>query len=102
MAQSPKIRNFNENYLQSNLMSEPLEQLKPLEPAPLKETTNELALIRTYLACERTFLASIRTNSIFAGLSLLLTTNDQEISSMRETKDFTFVVIYFLFDIVND
>ena len=45
-------------------------------------TSHELALMRTYLACERTFLASIRTNSIFAGLSLLLTNNNQHIPSV--------------------
>ena len=34
--------------------------------------TFDLALLRTNLANDRTFLASIRTNAIFAGLSIIL------------------------------
>merc|ERR1712130_400736 len=37
---------------------------------------------RTYFACERTYMASIRTNAIFAGLSLLLIANNQQIPAM--------------------
>ena len=44
-----------------------------------KKSSNELAVIRTYFACERTYMASIRTNAIFAGLSLLLIDNNQQV-----------------------
>tara|TARA_B100000900_G_C20601848_1_gene725976 strand:+ start:293 stop:604 length:312 start_codon:yes stop_codon:yes gene_type:complete len=37
--------------------------------------TTELAIKRTNFANDRTFLASIRTNAIFAGLSALLVKN---------------------------
>eukprot|EP01084_Bolivina_argentea_P025755 47895_1 len=47
-----------------------------------KDSSTDLALIRTYLACERTFMASTRTNAIFAGLSLLLTNNNKYIPAM--------------------
>ena len=39
-------------------------------------SSTEMALKRTNLANDRTFLASIRTNAIFAGLSLLLVKNN--------------------------
>ena len=45
-------------------------------------SNQDLAMIRTYLACERTFLASTRTNAIFAGLSLLLSNNGEYIPAM--------------------
>ena len=38
--------------------------------------TTQLAFKRTNFANDRTFLASIRTNAIFAGLSLLLVKNN--------------------------
>merc|ERR1712129_43419 len=46
-------------------------------------TSNELAIIRTYYACERTYMASIRTNAIFSGMSLLLIQNHQRIPAMK-------------------
>ena len=45
-------------------------------------SNQELAMIRTHLASERTFLASTRTNAIFAGLSLLLSNNGEYIPAM--------------------
>lgn len=48
----------------------------------VKHSSEDLAMIRTYLACERTFLASTRTNAIFAGLSLLLSNNGEYIPAM--------------------
>ena len=38
----------------------------------MTSNTYDLALLRTNLANDRTFLASIRTNAIFAGLSMIL------------------------------
>jgi len=44
--------------------------------------TTELAFKRTNFANDRTFLASIRTNAIFAGLSALLVKNGFHISAL--------------------
>lgn len=43
---------------------------------------DNLSLIRTNLARDRTFLASIRTNAIFAGLSLMLIKEDFKLASI--------------------
>ena len=42
----------------------------------------ELAKKRTNLANDRTFLASVRTNAIFAGLSIILVKNKNYIQAM--------------------
>lgn len=42
----------------------------------------ELAIQRTNLANDRTFLASIRTNAIFAGLSIILVKNNIHIPAI--------------------
>jgi uncharacterized membrane protein YidH (DUF202 family) len=42
----------------------------------------ELAKKRTNLANDRTFLASVRTNAIFAGLSIILVKNKNYIPAM--------------------
>ena len=64
------------------VMAEMLPKVSTDAEQSLSTTRNELAAVRAYLAYERTFMASIRTNAIFAGLSPLLTTNDQHIASI--------------------
>ena len=53
-------------------------------PIPITPThsSHELAFIRTYFACQRTYMASIRTNAIFVSLSLILVNYDHEVPAM--------------------
>ena len=71
----------DENVNQAMINSRPSQKCV-IEEKSQGPTSQDLALIRTYLACERTFLASTRTNAIFAGLSLLLSNLDQYVPAM--------------------